>query len=121
MDTASPRFGRAMIRMLGGLLIWAVHFGVIYGLNALACARGFAELRWLGVGVVAWGIAIATVAALAAVLALTIAAVLNTRRPGVREDPASHFLEWMTAAFGGCATVAIVWDALPVLLIPPCA
>ena len=39
-----------------GVVVWAVHFAMIYGSTALACARGFARRAWLGVGVVAWAI-----------------------------------------------------------------
>jgi hypothetical protein len=116
------RFTATTFRMLSGLLIWAAHFGVIYGLTGLACARGFADVRWLGIDVVAWGIGIVTLAALGGALAMIYSAAEGAWRvtaPEGRETP--HFIEWMTVASGAVAIVAIVWEALPVLLVPTCA
>jgi hypothetical protein len=70
----------------------------IYGVTALACARGFPAA-------VPWAIGIATALALAAVIAIII---FNAR-------------EWMTAAVAALALLAIVWEAVPVLVVPACA
>jgi hypothetical protein len=45
-------FIRKSLFMIGGLLVWAVHFGLVYTFNALACARGFVGLQVFGFGVV---------------------------------------------------------------------
>jgi hypothetical protein len=119
---ARVRFTSATLRILSGLLIWAAHFLVIYIFTALACARRFADLSWLGIGVVPWVIGAATLAAAAVTLVVIGLAVrdarLNTSRNNMNNM--SSFVPWMTAAFGGLALMAILWEALPVLLVPTC-
>lgn len=117
----SIRFAAVTARMLGGLLIWTAHFGVIYILNTLACARGFSGPGWLGLGTVTWGIGIATLLALLGAGGLAGAALRRIRRREPREDANDHFVDWMTAAVGAAALVGILWDALPVLIVPACA
>lgn len=111
------RSNRSTLKMFSGALIWAGHFAVIYPFTALACARGFAALHWFGVGVVTWVIGIATVIAVVAV-AMIIARSLGS----MPTHPANttRFAHWMTAAIGGLALLAIVWEALPVLVVPTC-
>ena len=114
-------FVRRMFLMLAGLIIWGAHFTVIYGFNALACARGFARLSVLGIGLVP-----ATVVALTAVALAAAAAILYiVWRAGpdrlLPERPADGgFLRYMTVAVGLLSIVAIVWSGLPALLVPPC-
>jgi hypothetical protein len=86
-----------------GALCWALHFAAIYGLTGLACARGMP-------GAVPWAIAIPTVAAAAAATAVLVLA----RR---RRDSFEH---WLAAAAAGLALTAIVWEAIPALLVPAC-
>jgi hypothetical protein len=105
--------------MLSGLMIWAAHFLLIYVFTALACARRFADLSWLGIGVVPWVIGAATLAATAATLVVIGLAVRDTRSSTSRNNTSS-FVPWMTAALGGLALMAILWEALPVLLVPAC-
>lgn len=100
------------MRMLSGALIWAVHFMAIYGFTTLACTRGFAGAQWLGIGVVEWAIGVATLIALAAVVSIIVAAT--------RLTPVVGFTEWMTAGVAALAAVAIVWEALPAMMVPPC-
>jgi hypothetical protein len=89
------------LRIAYGPLLWALHFGVLYGFNALACARGFPHA-------VPWVAAAATVA-LGAVAALLLVRSMK-----------SDFIDWLTAALAGVALLAILWQALPVLLVPAC-
>ena len=105
------------MRVFSGPLIWAAHLFALYAFTALACARRFADLSWLGVGVVPWAISGATVVAAAATL-LAIRLALRDRRRS--NGNASHFLHWLTAALGGLALLGILWEALPALLVPAC-
>jgi hypothetical protein len=114
-----PGFASATLRMLSGLLIWAAHFLAIYAFTALACARHWSQASWLGIGVIPWVIGAATLAAATTTLVVIWLALRNTRSSASRNN-ASSFLPWMTAAFGGLALMAILWEALPVLLVPTC-
>jgi hypothetical protein len=116
---AIVRFASATLRMFSGLLIWAAHFLVIYVFTALACARRFSEASWLGIGVVPWVIGAATLAAATTTLVVIWLAMRDARLSTSRNNMSS-FVPWMTAALGGLALVAILWEALPVLVVPTC-
>ena len=114
-------FSGRLVEMLAGPLIWAAHFLFIYIFQALACARGFAGVSLLGTGIVPLTVGMATaVAAVATVLMLFRAMRdLGAIGPATEQD-AERFMNWMTAAGAGLSLVAILWDGLPVLLLPSC-
>lgn len=89
--------------MSSGVMVWALHFTAIYGIAGLACARGWHSL-------VLPSIAIAT--AIAAIASVSIIAAGLRRR--------DQFEYWMSSAIAGLGLVAIVWEAMPVLLLPAC-
>jgi hypothetical protein len=91
----------AALRISLGVILWALHFTVIYGFTALACARGFGAST-------SWVVGAATVIAVAAAIALIVTHL------------SSEFTRWMTAAVAALALVAIVWEGLPALMVPPC-
>lgn len=86
-----------------GVLVWAAHFSVLYGFTALACARGFAPA-------IPWVTGLATLAALAAAVAIAAWSF-----PG-----RARFASWMTAAIAGLAAVAIVFEGLAIVMVPAC-
>ena len=92
----------ASLRISMGILVWALHFTLIYGFTALACARGFGAAA-------PWVVGVATVLAAAAAIAIIVTHL------------SSEFTRWMTAAVGGFALIAIVWEGLPALMVPACA
>jgi len=96
-------FAATALGMSAGIIVWALHFGAIYGATALACARGLPHLVAPAVG----GVTVAAVAALAIVL---VRGWQRRRR----------FEPWLAAGLAALALVAVVWEALPVLLVPPC-
>jgi hypothetical protein len=97
-------FARASLLMAGGALCWALHFAAIYGFTGVACARGYAPA-------VPWAILACTVPAL-------LGAAVVMRLALRRRESLEH---WLAAAIAGAAMVAIVWEALPALLVPACA
>lgn len=96
-------FAATAFRISAGVIVWAVHFGVVYGLTAIACARGAPSLA-------VWTIGIATLVAAA------IAAAVLVREWRRREA----FEAWLAAGLAALALVAIVWEAVPVLIVPVC-
>jgi hypothetical protein len=89
--------------MSSGVMVWALHFTAIYGITALACARGWH-------GLVAPSVWSSTALAAAASLALIVFGASRRAR----------FEYWMTAGIAALALVGIVWEALVVLLVPAC-
>lgn len=98
-------FLASMLRMSAGIWVWALHFTVIYAFTALACARA------LPPGAVIWTVSVATLVAAAACLGIA--------RAGLRR--VEHFESWMSAALAGLALLGVVWQGLPVLMVPICA
>ncbi|MCI3950594.1 MAG: coxX [Burkholderiales bacterium] len=86
-----------------GIAVWALHFSVVYGFTALACARGFAHA-------IPWVVTLVSLAAVALAAAIIV--------KGYRER--SAFIEWMTAGVAGLALLAIVYETTAGLLSPQC-
>ncbi|HET9693136.1 MAG TPA: hypothetical protein VFP48_02035, partial [Steroidobacteraceae bacterium] len=77
MSPQTPdRFGATTAWIAGGLLAWAAYFLAVYVFAALACERGFAQLRIAGFGIVPF----AAACGLLATLAITVAVALSARR-----------------------------------------
>ena len=94
--------------MLGGLIVWFVHFMGVYGIASLGAvvSRADAPLwRMIGLG-------FSALCVLAA-LAITVWAALRLRRAG---DPSARFGDQLALLGGGVATVAIIWQALPTVI-----
>jgi hypothetical protein len=100
----TERFAATALGMSAGIVVWAAHFAAIYGVTAVACARGLPQLVAPAVG---W-------ATCAAVAALVVILVRGYRRRHV-------FEQWLGASLAALALVAVVWEAMPVLVVvPPC-
>ncbi len=86
-----------------GVVVWALHFGAIYGSTAFACARRLDAQ-------VPWAIGMATLVGGAAALALMA--------KGLRRR--ASFAGWMTTMVASAALLAMLWEASAVLGVPPC-
>jgi uncharacterized membrane protein HdeD (DUF308 family) len=84
--------------------VWGAHFAIVYGVTSFACARASPQA-------VPWAIGLATLAA------GTFMVVTMAREWPRRDD----FVAWLALALAAIALVAIVWEALPVLMVPACA
>jgi len=91
------------LRMSAGVIVWAVHFGALYGFTALACARGFA-------GAVPW---VTGAASFVAVLAMLFIMARNLPRRG-------EFESWMAFSIAALALVGIVFETVPVYVVRTC-
>ena len=94
----------AGLRIASGAIVWTLHFTVLYGFTALACVRGLA-------GAVPWVAGGATLLALGALVLITL------RHFGRRGE----FNAWLTLALAGLALVAVVYETVPVFIVPICA
>jgi hypothetical protein len=107
---------------ISAMMVWAVHFLVVYGAQATACVR-------LGSGRSLFGMPFvpAMVLGLTA-LALLVVAVIGLRAwwrldsglSGQEGQNQPQFTVWMTLAIALLSALAIVWEAVPVLMLPPC-
>jgi len=117
---ATRSFPGTLTGMMAAYLIWAVHFGAIYGFNGLVCARGWDGAELLGLPMVPVVVSAATVAALV-LTGMVLWLAVRGGGPAARasEDP-RRFVRWFTAASAGAALIAILWNGLPALQVTPC-
>lgn len=107
--------------MLAGLLAWAVQFTIVYGATSTLCGREWADTTFLGIGLVQAVVLATTLAALIAA-ALALAWSLRTfRRLNEQSPPADLFMSQAGALTGGLSLIAILWQGLPVFILPACA
>lgn len=93
--------------MLGGLIVWTIHFMGVYAIASLGDVVSRADDPiWRMIGLAFSGICTL------ATLALTAVAARRLRRP-----PApGRFEDQLAMLGGGVATMAIVWQALPTVI-----
>jgi hypothetical protein len=115
-------FIRKSMFMIGGLLIWGAHFAVVYIFNALACARRFAGLSYFGWGIVPLTVSVLTVVALLATALVLLLAYWRRgpARASRDEKPVNDFMRYTTITIAALSLVAIAWNGLPALIVPPC-
>jgi hypothetical protein len=107
---------------VAGLLVWAAHFGVVYGANAVACERGLTGRTLLGQPLVPALVLGATAVALAALALVWLRAWrrLEHGLAGQEGEDEPRFLLWLTAAVSLLSALAVLWQGLPVLFVRPC-
>ncbi|WP_313620227.1 hypothetical protein [Achromobacter sp.] len=108
-------FGIELLFLIAGPGIWLVHFLFIYTVNAIACARPGLTGPWLGLPASSWVIVAGGVLALGG---MAMAAWRQHER--VRASGALPFRAWLTAALCALSALAVVWETLPVFLMPSC-
>jgi len=95
--------------MLGGLVVWAVHFLGVYGVASVADVAGRADMP-----ASLWSVAALTLACAAADGVLLAAAF---RRLRSAPDPLAGFTAGVAALGAGVSLVAVAWQGLPAALV----
>lgn len=93
--------------MLGGLIVWTVHFGGVYGIASIADVAQDAA-----VPPARWAVGALTAACVAADAVLAWVAL---RRP-TGDDSLDRFATRTAATGAGLSAVAVVWQGLPALV-----
>ncbi|MBF0334470.1 MAG: hypothetical protein HQL38_00450 [Alphaproteobacteria bacterium] len=106
-DTARRLFA-GIFRIGAGPILWAANLALVYGVTAVACARG---ANW----VVKPAILAATLIAASATV-WVLAREIGRRRSAPPERQVAFF----AAAMAGLSLVAILWLGLPVAFVPAC-
>ena len=96
-------FAKTVLMIAAGAVLWAVHFAVIYGGSALACARNLAAL-------------IPGIVVIATVAGVALAIVVIVRSFSQRE----RFEHWLAIGVAAFAITGMLFAAIPVLLVPAC-
>jgi hypothetical protein len=119
-DEVEPRTEVGTLRRLldpiFGHFVWAAHFLAIYIGAAVACV--------LGLGAAGEGTQTTFLAVLVALTVLATAVVVGHvfwRYRQYRDHPDQRFRMVVTIGNSGIATVGIVWQLFPLLMVPVCA
>lgn len=115
MTAMTGNFSRTFLFMLAGPLIWAAHFLFIYAVNGVNCARPALHDTWLGLSAPLW---IIVAASLLALLAMAVIFLRHYWR--MPRTATVGFVPWLAGALSLLSAVAIVWETMPVLLVPAC-
>lgn len=116
-----PQSAFAVLASAAGLALWALHFTLIYAINAFACERGFEHARLLGLP---WVPAMVGLATLVILLPLLLILRGTTRHLGLpvteggQAEP--RFTTWFAAAVAGYSLLAVLFQAAPSLVLPAC-
>lgn len=108
--SGEPRFVRTAGLLVGGLLIWAVHFTFIYSWTGLACARpswGLAEGPFSAAQIVIVAASLIAAAAVVAILPFAWRA-------------SDRFIGRTAAAVALLSLLAIALEGSAALLVPAC-
>jgi hypothetical protein len=108
--------------MLGGLIIWSIRFVGAYSFTAIACSRGWTEELFAGLRLIPLGVGLMTLAAILGCIAIVFWALARVRfrAPDVDVEENTRFVHFIAATVAVLALVAMIWETLPVLLIPAC-
>ncbi|MEN1944903.1 hypothetical protein WCE55_13770 [Luteimonas sp. MJ293] len=116
------------------LVMWAVHFVAVYIMQGLACGEGWQRHRVAGLEMVSWWLLLATLLAWAAIVWMGVRgwrcqrlAAFEVRAAGDSDRPVAtvarrrRFMAVLTTLVAVISFIAVLFTALPVLLLPPCA
>jgi hypothetical protein len=104
---------------LGGPIVWAAHFSLLYGIEAVICS-GFGRSSLKSQF---WLIALGLTAVALITLLCFIAWQLALRRRdynATNKTDRSSFLRDMSIALVALAMIGVLWSTMPALVLPVC-
>jgi hypothetical protein len=108
-------FAATTLFIWSSLLIWMTDFLFVYVFAALACARSFAHVQLLGLGIVPVAATTATVLSALATACVAWFAAGRLRRE-MTADPHTQFIRSVTLGASVLVLIALAWLALPPLI-----
>ncbi|HWL63045.1 MAG TPA: hypothetical protein VNQ32_09625 [Steroidobacteraceae bacterium] len=109
------RFSHITLLIMGPLLAWLACFAAAYALGALACARGFAEVRVAGLGITT----VLTVLLVLATAAATVRKILAARRRMQDVGQQERFGAFLAFSLGALVLMGLLLLWLPALVVRP--
>ncbi len=113
------RFAPTTFLICGGLLAWMAAFMLVYVFAAVACARGFADIRIMGLPIVP--LFSLLTAALAGAATVWVFRRGYRLKSDAEMDEHTRFIGFVTFATAGLALVALVLLAMPAVFVDTCA
>lgn len=110
------RFTPTVFFIWAGLLIWMANFLFAYVFAAVACARRFSHMQAFGLPLVPLATTVSSFLSCVATATIIWLALRRMRREPTT-DAHTAFIRFLSLAVSTLALVAIVWLALPPLLL----
>lgn len=102
--------------MLFGPIVWAGHLAIVYAGHAVPCAKGVASAGRL----IPYGIELATIMALAALLVAILGAAFRLNRSGDSARSSTMFQDKVMIALALLSAIGIAWAGTSALIVEPC-
>jgi hypothetical protein len=119
MNAPAHRFTPTVLLLCGGLLLWAADFIVIYCAAAVVCAKGYSHVEIFGLPLITLLTLVVTLLAGIATAVLIRRALAQLRMPEGGNGSES-FIQFVALCVGGLGLLAILFNAVPALLIEGC-
>jgi hypothetical protein len=114
-------FTTTFLYLTGGLVIWGLRFVAAYAFTAIACARGWSAATFGGIGLAPLVVSAITALAIAASGLLLLHAGRGVRNAPADEGANTRFIHYVAGTVAALAILAMIWEVLPMYLIPICA
>lgn len=115
-----PGFVATIFYLFGGLVIWTARFLAAYGFTGLYCARPDWPDEVAGIGLLTLVVGLLSLAALGGATAILAHAASRLRSRRGEGSENGRFVHAVAAAVATLGIVAILWESLPLLMIPVC-
>lgn len=114
-------FTPTILYLTGGLIIWGARFLAAYIFTAIVCSRGWSDASLGGLGIVPAIVSLLTLVSAAGCLAIMLRARAHLRRasPDAAEQN-TRFVHYIAATMAALGLLAVIWETLPVYMIPIC-
>lgn len=124
-DVSKSSWSRTLTGSVSSLIVWSVHFAVVYALAGLGCEMGWQHRSLLGGNLVSILLLAVTVPALGLIAWIGWGGWRwqgRARQSGIEPDTARRwrFMGYLTVALACVAFVSTVMTVLPVVMLPPC-
>lgn len=119
VPTRKPMIG-AVLCMLIGPIVWAIHFTMTYATHTLLCTGGIASSEGRGFGLTALAVSALTIIALAALLIAGAAPRVLRRRGKAFEECSEAFLARVMRSLILLSAFAIAITGATALILVPC-
>lgn len=116
---ANDRFVRRTTVSLAPILLWAVHFGLVYGGAHVACTTSDGPIGELAADIAVWGVTGAAVLALVGV-GLRVRSLLSGGA-GSGDENSNDFLVHIVQALTILSLLGVIWAGAAASFMPTCA
>jgi hypothetical protein len=120
--TGTATLRRPAAGIAGPPVLWSAHFVFVYVFNALACLWGWGDISALGVGLIEWVVAVATLVVGALIALLGVQAWRDRSALAADDGPAPRpiFVARVGALVSALFLFATLLVGLPTLMAPSC-